>query len=193
MSPSPHIKTDDQTSAFSNVVQFPTPEPPINIVNGRDLFEWMWKQLEQSGPQAPVSSHVTWATKNLFDSIHLGRAIMYPPIEWTVIFAEIHWNAPPDPDQHYCSASLLGFVGQLCETIIRDGGGRVPAVRACEMMMSRWDRPGAYIKYQERQNSTYLISTPLCARDLGAQVEVVLKDVPMNEECWSLTGSAEWP
>jgi hypothetical protein len=131
--------------------------------------------------------------EDLFRTIRAGHPMHYPPIEWSVIFAEIRWDNVYDRNGHHCSQVLLRLVGQLCETLIREGGGRVPHIRACEMMQDYWDRQGRYIRYKCTRSGTYLVSTPACEQKFGVQVKVKLVDVSLDDMVWTLQGEPDWP
>lgn len=183
-----------KTTNRSNVPTPPSSPRLTNLTEFRDLFGWLWNQLLMATPQISVSIYVNEQNFDLFNAIHSRRWMHLPPIEWNVIFAEIDWAKPCDGTGQQCSVPMLQFVGQLSETVIREGGGRVSPLRACEMMIGFWDGKGEYIHYEQTWDGAYyLISTPACELDLGVVIRVKLEDEPMNMECWSLDGYAEWP
>ena len=172
----------------SKIIRLASKPPLIQITKGRDLFMWMWRQLERSEPQVPVTAHMVESLENLFRTIRAGRSMVGPPIEWSDIFTEVRWDNLYDRSGPRCAEGLLTMVGRLCDTVIQAGGGRVPHIRACEMMLQYWDRLGPYIKHQDGRRGTYLVSTSACERKFGVRIRVKLMDEPLDEDWWTFRG-----
>ncbi len=173
-----------------NTVRFASQPTSTQITNGRALFTWMWRQLERSEPRLAVSGYVPSDLDLLFRTIREGRVMPYPPIEWSVIFAEIRWDDVNDRSGPHCARILLEVVGQLCATVICEGGGCVSPIRACEMMLQYWDIQGTYIHYEDGRRGTYLVSTSACERKFGVRIRVKLMDEPLEDD-WTLEGSPD--
>lgn len=181
-----------KTANGSKFVALPSRPSIAKITTDRDLFLWLWSQLEVAGPQIRVGNYVPSDIFCLQHSILSGQTIIYPPIEWTVIFAEIEWAKPCDGSGDQCSVPMLQFIGKLSETLILEGGGCVSPLRACEMMLFIWDAHGKYVYFGDGpEDGCYLVSTPACKRELGVAFRIKLNDEPMNVECWSLEGYVE--
>ena len=74
---------------MSKIIRIASQPPSIQITKGRDLFTWMWRQLERSEPRVPITTHMVWCLENLFRTIRAGRSMVGPPIEWSDIFTEV--------------------------------------------------------------------------------------------------------
>ena len=159
-----------------------------NITKVHELFPWMWRQLEMSGPTIAIDPSLDDRVTSIYTTFESGQSLAYPLEEWCDIFSEIKWADIYDKGSPRCSVLLLQFIGQLGTYGHNEFCRRVYPATAVQMMHDVWDHSGTYLHYGDNTGSdNYLVSTEACERLLGAKIRVPFSEEFLADD-WFLQG-----